>query len=49
MSEIPPETALEFCRLLPDTQCRVLICGGDGTVGWVLDALDKVELPVSIA
>ncbi|XP_066917337.1 diacylglycerol kinase epsilon-like [Clytia hemisphaerica] len=45
LSEIPPETALEFCRLLPTTQCRVLVCGGDGTVGWVLDALDKVELP----
>lgn len=46
LSETSPEAALEFCRLLPGTQPRVLVCGGDGTVGWVLDAIDKVDLPI---
>ncbi|EDO48435.1 predicted protein [Nematostella vectensis] len=47
LHEVPPETALEFCRLLPGHRCRVLVCGGDGSVGWVLDALDKVKLKLS--
>lgn len=48
LSETPPESGLEICRLLPDHTCRLLVCGGDGTVGWVLSALDKCHLSVSI-
>ncbi|KAK3717363.1 hypothetical protein QZH41_011596, partial [Actinostola sp. cb2023] len=44
LHEVSPESALEFCRLLPGHRCRILVCGGDGSVGWVLAALDKVKL-----
>lgn len=44
LHEVPPESALEFCKLLPDHRTRILVCGGDGSVGWVLGALDKVKI-----
>ncbi|KAG9280373.1 diacylglycerol kinase iota isoform X1 [Astyanax mexicanus] len=42
LSQGGPREALELYRKVPNL--RILACGGDGTVGWVLSALDELQM-----
>ncbi|KAM4664147.1 diacylglycerol kinase epsilon isoform 2-T3 [Discoglossus pictus] len=44
LSKISPFKALQLCTLLPPKKVKVVVCGGDGTVGWVLDAVDEMKI-----
>uniref|UniRef100_A0A1I8NMW2 Diacylglycerol kinase n=1 Tax=Stomoxys calcitrans TaxID=35570 RepID=A0A1I8NMW2_STOCA len=42
-----PKMGLELFRKAPNL--RILACGGDGTVGWVLSVLDQLQPPIQPA
>ena len=42
MTQGGPIPAIEMFKRVPNI--RLLACGGDGTVGWVLSALDKIAV-----
>lgn len=44
LADLPPESGLEWAHLIPHHKCKVLVAGGDGTVGWVLSAIEKLKL-----
>ncbi|XP_054283821.1 diacylglycerol kinase epsilon-like [Macrosteles quadrilineatus] len=49
LAQWPPQAALEWCQLLGPslaTPAVVLVAGGDGTVGWVLNAIHQLKLKV---
>ena len=41
LSQGGPDPALELYKRVPGM--RLLACGGDGTVGWLLSCLDKLD------
>lgn len=47
LAEHAPEVALALFATVPRLQ--VVVCGGDGTVSWVLSAIDKLNRPVPVA
>lgn len=46
LAERPPEVALEWCQFLQQAGAKpiILVAGGDGTVGWVLNAVFSLHI-----
>ena len=48
ISTIAPTSILEWCNSLPDIGFYILVCGGDGTVNWILQSIENTTSGVSI-
>lgn len=46
LNDKDPSSTLMLSRLLPETQFVIVICGGDGTVNWLLTVIDSMNLPI---
>nr|CAG4645341.1 EOG090X00MP [Lynceus sp. MCZ IZ 141354] len=44
VADIEPAKGLLICKLLPDSDYRLLIAGGDGTISWVFSSLQSLKL-----
>ena len=41
---VKPDEVLDWVALLPHHTCRILVIGGDGTVAWILNVIEKLDL-----
>ncbi|CAF3470855.1 unnamed protein product [Rotaria sp. Silwood1] len=41
ISTISPASILEWCNSLPNIGFYILVCGGDGTVNWILETIEN--------
>lgn len=44
LSSAGPDEALNLIRKMDKIQCRILVAGGDGTVGWILTEIFKRQI-----
>jgi len=44
LAESRMEEAVEWCVLASPATCYIVVCGGDGTIGWLLNTADKMKL-----
>ncbi|XP_077515147.1 diacylglycerol kinase epsilon isoform X2 [Amblyomma americanum] len=44
LNDLPPESGLEWCHLIKDHTCRIVVAGGDGTINWIFTVMDRLKL-----
>lgn len=43
-----PKEALKWVAKASPTKCQILVAGGDGTVGWILNTIFEMNIQVTI-
>lgn len=43
-----PKEALRWVAKLSPNPCRILVAGGDGTVGWILNTIFEMKINVDL-
>lgn len=44
LSSVGPDAALNLVSKMKSTTCRILVAGGDGTIGWILNEIVKKNI-----
>lgn len=37
-----------MCQLVPDVLCQIFVAGGDGTVSWILNTVEKFRQSINV-